>query len=117
MARFFRRGSGEPGAGSGRGRGVAGAARSTGYLLASLVMLVTGIVALIIVIGIALVVLEANKDNSVVKALLDAAKFLVGPFKDVFTLDNRKLEVAVNYGLATVIYVIVGSFIARLLRR
>ncbi len=32
-------------------------------------------------------------------------------------MSNRKVEVAVNYGLAALVYFIVGSLIARLLRR
>jgi hypothetical protein len=85
--------------------------------LASIVTLITGIVALVIVIGIALVVLGANEDNAIVEAILDAAKFLVGPFEDVFDLDKRKAKIAVNYGLAAVVYVFVGSLIARIIRR
>ncbi|MFN2616784.1 MAG: hypothetical protein ABR581_06630 [Thermoleophilaceae bacterium] len=71
----------------------------------------------IIVAGILLVVLEANKSNDIVKAVLDAAKFLVGPFKNVFSLDSHKATTAVNWGLAAAVYLLVGSLIARLLRR
>ena len=71
----------------------------------------------IIVVGILLVVFEANKSNDIVSALLDAAKFLVGPFEDVFKPDDPKVKVAVNYGLAAVIYAINGGLIAKLLRR
>jgi hypothetical protein len=85
--------------------------------LAALVSLVTGLVALLIVLGIALVVLEANRDNAIVDALLDAAEFLVEPLDDVFELERRKTMVAVNWGIATVLYVIAGRFLVRLLRR
>ena len=61
--------------------------------------------------------LEANRDNDIVNAILDAAKFLAGPFDGMFTPDDRKVEVAVNWGIALVVYVIVGRFISRLLRR
>ena len=87
------------------------------WVLARIVSIVTAVVVALIVIGILLVVLKANKDNQVVKWLLDAAKFLVGPFKDVFKPHDAKLKVAVNYGLAAAIYAIVGGFIAKLLRR
>ena len=80
-------------------------------------MLVTSIVVGLIVLGIVLVVLGANDSNTIVQAIEDAAKFLVGPFKDIFSLSNRKVEVAVNYGLAALVYLIIGNLIARLLRR
>jgi hypothetical protein len=69
------------------------------------------------VLGILLVVLEANRNNEVVDAALDVARFLAGPFRDVFDLSDRKVEVAVNYGLAAVVYVAVAGVIARLLVR
>src|SRR4051794_13805585 len=86
-------------------------------VLARGVDIVVAIVALIIAVGILLVVLEANPANDLVKAVHDAARWLVGPFADVFTLDDRKLMVAVNWGLALVVYVVVGRLVAGLLRR
>ena len=64
-----------------------------------------------------LVVLEANPSNDIVEAIHDAAAWLVGPFEDFFSLDDRKLEVAVNWGLALLVYVLVGRTVAGLLRR
>lgn len=93
------------------------AARKGLWGIARIVSLITAIVVGLIVIAIVLVLLDANKSNDIVKALLDAAEFLVGPFKDVFKPDGAKAKVAVNYGLAAVIYAIVGGLIARLLRR
>jgi hypothetical protein len=93
------------------------AARRGAWTLARLVNLVAGVVATIVVLGILLVVLEANRSNDIVNAALDAARWLAGPFKDLFTLDNHKTEVAVNYGIAAVVYLAVGGLIARLLRR
>lgn len=100
-----------------RGGGAARAARTGLWGVARIVSLITAIVVGLIVIGIVLTLLEANKDNQIVSWLLDAAKFLVGPFKDIFKPDGAKLKVAVNWGLAAVVYAIVGGLIARLLRR
>jgi hypothetical protein len=72
---------------------------------------------LLIVVGILLVVFEANRDNDIVDALLDAGEFLVEPFDDVFEPERRKVRVAVNWGLAAVIYSVAGALIAGLLRR
>jgi hypothetical protein len=108
MARLRRRGRGA-GAGRVARRGLWGVAR--------IVSLITAVVVGLIVIGILLTLFDANKDNQIVKWVLDAGKFLVGPFKDVFKPDSAKTKVAVNWGLAAVIYAIVGGLIVRLLRR
>ena len=86
-------------------------------LLARVVDVVVAVVAVIIAAGVLLVVLEANPGNAIVEAVLDAARWLVGPFRDFFTLDDRKLEVAVNWGLALLVYVVAGRLVAGLLRR
>ena len=65
------------------------AARRGSHLLGRLLMLLTLLVVGLIVLGIVLVVLEANTENVLVNAVLDAAKFLVGPFENVFDLKNR----------------------------
>jgi len=112
----FRRNRGEPRGGAREG-GANRAARRGAWGIARIINLIAGLVAAVIVIGILLVVLEANTGNDIVKALLDAAKFLAGPFKDIFNLDDRKLEVAVNWGLAALVYVAVARLITRLLVR
>lgn len=99
-----------------RGAGVAAGARSGLALLARLVSLITAIVVGIIVIGIVLVLLKANTGNQIVSFFHDTAETLVGPFKDVFSIKGRK-GTAVNWGLAAVVYAIVGGFIVRLLSR
>jgi hypothetical protein len=86
-------------------------------VLARVIELAVAVVAVIIAVGVLLVVLEANRANDIVAAILDAARWLVGPFRDFFTIDDPKLEVAVNWGLALVVYVVVGRGIAALLRR
>ncbi len=52
-----------------------------------------------------------------VEGVHDLGKTLVGPFKDLFKIDNAKVAIAVNWGLAALLYLIVGSLIARILRR
>ena len=98
----------------------AGAGRSARrglWTLARIVNLITAAVVGLLVVGIALVVLEANKSNDVVNWLLDAARFLAGPLDDVFKLHNHKVAVAVNWGLALLVYVVVGRTVAGFLRR
>jgi hypothetical protein len=106
---------------TGRDTGVTATARrgvGGGFFLAArLVMLAVSIVVAIIVVAILLQVLDANSSNTIVKNIHDAGKTLVGPFKDLFTIKNAKVAIAVNWGLAALVYLIVGSIIARILRR
>src|SRR4051812_2076406 len=103
--------SGGVAAGAGR------TARRGMWGLARLVGLITSLVVAVLVIGILLVGLGANQSNDIVSALLDAARFLAGPLDDVFKLDSHKATVAVNWGLAALVYALIGGLIARLLRR
>ncbi len=86
-------------------------------VLASVIDVVVAVVAVIIALDVLLVVLEANRSNDIVKLVHDAGRWVVGPFKDIFSLDDRKLEVAINWGIALVVYVTVGRLVASLLRR
>lgn len=85
--------------------------------LARFITLLATVVALVLVLGIVLVVLEANRSNDLVQAVRDAASFLAGPFDGLFTLDSNKAEKAVNWGIAAVVWFAVGRLIARLLLR
>lgn len=91
------------------------AIRRGAWTLARILIGIARLVAAALALGIVLVVLEASRSNEVVDAALDVARFLAGPLRDVFDLSDRKLEVAVNYGLAAVVYVAVASVIARVL--
>jgi hypothetical protein len=86
---------------------------SAGGGLARLVRLAAGVIAAIIVAGILLVVLKANPTNSVVSTVHDMARGLVGPFDGMFKLDDAKTAVAVNWGIAAFVYLILGALIAR----
>lgn len=77
--------------------------------------LAAGLVAALIVLGIAFVALKANPHNSIVSDVHDAARFLVGPFDGLFTPHDHRLAVAIDWGIAAVVYVIVGRLVARLL--
>jgi hypothetical protein len=86
-------------------------------LLAGVVRAATAVVVGILVVAILLIVLEANASNDIVSWFHDAGSWLAGPFKNLFSIDNRKVEVAVNWGLAAVVYGFVGGFIVRMLAR
>jgi hypothetical protein len=73
--------------------------------------------ALIIVVAIVLFLVGANPSNQIVSAIHDAGAWLAGPFKNLFSIHNAKLAMAVNWGLAALAYLIVGHIIASLLVR
>jgi len=87
------------------------------YALAKLVRTATTVAVVLIVAGILIHVLGANTSNGIVSAVNDAAKWLTQPFHNVFHLSGKKANVAVNWGLAAVIYAIAGGFIASMLAR
>lgn len=71
----------------------------------------------LIVVGIILVLLEANRNNEIVDWLIGAGELLAEPFDNVFQPEGKKARVGVNWGLAAVVYAFVGGLIVRLLRR
>jgi hypothetical protein len=93
------------------------AATSARLTLARVVHAIAALVAAILVLGILLVVLKANHSNGIVKAVEDAARFLAGPFKSLFNLSSHRAEVAVNWGIAAVVWYALGRVIMRLLLR
>jgi hypothetical protein len=86
-------------------------------LLARVVQLVVSIVVLIIVAGILLVVLKANPANSIVSEVHDWARWLAGPFDGMFSFHSANDAIAVNWGIAAAVYLVVGVLIARLIGR
>src|SRR5688572_26045432 len=110
---------------TGRARGRAAGARARAGMaarrgmwgVARVVRLITSVIVGLIVVGILLVLLEANRDNAIVDWLVGAGDSLSQPFHGIFTPDARKAQVAVNWGIAAVVYALIGGFIARLLRR
>ena len=86
-------------------------------MLARVVRMAAGVVVALLVAGILIHVLEANTSNDIVSAVNDAAKWLAQPFHNLFTPSGQKARIAANWGLAAVVYAIVGGLIARLLAR
>jgi len=80
-----------------------------------MIKIVTALVVGVIVVGILCHLLGANASNGVVSTIYDIDRFLVGPFRGLFTLKDAKAEIAVNWGIAAVVYAVVGALIARLL--
>ena len=85
--------------------------------IARVVMLVGSVVALILVAGIVLTLLGANPANQIVRLVDDAARWLAGPFDRLFRFNNHKTQVAVDWGLAAVVYFAISRFISRMIVR
>lgn len=85
-------------------------------LLASLVGLASVVAALILVLYIVVVVFKANPANVIVRDVKDVARPLAWVFRDLFTPKSERLRVLVNYGIAAIVYLLVGRLIVRVLR-
>jgi xanthine/uracil permease len=87
------------------------------FLLARIVRLITAVVVGFIVVGIVLHLLDANSGNAIVSFVYDVAGWLVTPFKGIFSPDGAHARIAANWGLAAVVYALVGGVVSRLLAR
>lgn len=87
------------------------------HLVARVITAIAAILALIIALAILFRILAANPDNAIVSFIDDLARGLVGPFDGMFKPRDRKVEVAVNWGIALLVYLVVGALLARLVHR
>ena len=95
----------------------AGAVAALGTGIARLVRLAAIVLALIIGLGIAFKALGANSHNTIVSGVHDAGHALASPFNNMFKVDGAKATLAVNWGIAVVVYLAVGFAIARFVAR
>jgi uncharacterized Tic20 family protein len=78
---------------------------------------IASVVVLIIVAAILLVVFNANPANSIVSEVHSWGRWLAGPFDGMFSFKNPNDAIAVNWGIAAVVYVLVAALIALLIGR
>ena len=85
--------------------------------IASLVWLVAVVCALFLAVGALMVALKMNQDNAIVSFVIDGAKKLdFGKFKE-FTGKSAQVKGAlVNWGIAALIYLVVGRILDRVIR-
>lgn len=81
-------------------------------MLARLVRLAAGIAVLILAVGIAIRLFDIRS-----ALVTDAARWLDRPFRSVFSANDPKLEVALDYGLAAVVYSVAAAVVTSLLAR
>ena len=85
--------------------------------VAALVWLVAVVCALILAIGALVVALKMNQHNAIVSFFTDAAgKLDFGDFKKFHGHDATTKSALVNWGIAAVIYLVIGKILDRLIR-
>jgi hypothetical protein len=87
------------------------------FAIARLIALIGSLVAFVLAVAILLVVLGANRDNEIVRAVVDAGRWLAGPFDGMFNLRHHRTEIAVNWGIAAVVYFALSRLLARVVAR
>ena len=85
--------------------------------LARLLRTVAGLVAAVIVAAILLKVFSANPHNVIVSDIHDAGRWLATPFNNLFHPKNGNVALAVNWGLAALVYLVIGHALATLIAR
>jgi hypothetical protein len=86
-------------------------------LLASLIWLIAVLAAAVLALGALFTALDqANQSNEIVRWVLDRGHEIVGPFKDLFRLETAKNTLLVNWGIAALVYLIVGKIVERFIR-
>jgi len=91
--------------------------RYGGSHAALVIRVVADIIAAIIGLWILLYVLNANRGNDLVVFVQDAARWLAGWSYDLFDLEPGWFQVLINYGIAAVVYLLVGHALAARIRR
>lgn len=86
--------------------------RSGANSAGTIVAVVADIMALILGLWILMYLLDANPGNSFVQFIHDAARWLAGWSHDLFTFDEAWARVVCGYGLAAVVYLLIGHAIA-----
>lgn len=89
----------------------------TANVVARVVSVISIVVAVIFALHVFFSLANANQGNGFVQFIYGLAKVLVLGFGDVFTPDDAKIGLVLNYGLAAIIYLVVGHLIVRALRR
>src|SRR5690606_31362496 len=84
------------------------------------VRVLTGVltaIAVIILVYLVLILLEANPANPLVDFIGAIADWFAWLFHDMFTADNAKVHALINYGLAALAYLLLGAFVHAVGRR
>ncbi|GAA2988580.1 hypothetical protein [Actinokineospora diospyrosa] len=96
-----------------RGRNLSTAAG----VLAGAVRWIGLVAAAVLVAHVVLVMADASRANMITAEVRAVAGALALVFKNLFTLEDVKLAVLINYGIAAVVWLAVSSMVAKFIRR
>ncbi len=80
-------------------------------------MAAAGIIAIILVLHIIFVLIGTNPGNSIVSTDGNWAGHLAAWFKGMFTTSSARWNAVLDYGLATIMYLVVGRLASGLVER
>lgn len=86
-------------------------------IAASLVVILATAAAVVLALHIVFVVVKTNQDNGIVQFVDDVAGTLAWQFKGLFLAGGKNMQVFVNFGLAAIVYLVLGRLASGLLRR
>ena len=92
-------------------------ARRGAGLLASVLRVVGLLIVAVLVVFIVLTLLDANFANTFAAAVRDLADYFDLGLSNLFLPANPKVGVALNYGVAAVIWYAITAVVVRLVRR
>src|SRR5438105_680437 len=96
------------------GAATVGAVGAGVVTLARLVMTLAALIALLIGLAIVLRDVGANSSNSIVEGIHEGANFFAGSFSGLIkSTGHPKREISIDWGIALVVYLIVGGLLAR----
>lgn len=84
---------------------------------AVVVRIIADVMAVILGLWILMYLFDANRANDLVNFVQDAANWLAGWSRDLFTMDTDWLRTTLNYGLPAVVYLLVGHAVASRMSR
>ncbi|HEX2142919.1 MAG TPA: hypothetical protein VHG10_00270 [Glycomyces sp.] len=87
-------------------------------VIVHIVTAIFGLIALIILLHLAFILLEANPANPLVNFIGDLANWFAWLFRDMFTnIEDPKVRAVVNYGIAALVYLAIGGILSGVGRR
>lgn len=91
--------------------------RRSDSIAANIISAIGAFIAVILVAHVLFVLFGANAANTLVTFVREWAAVLALWFHNLFQTGNATMDLIVNYGLAIIFWLVVTSFIARLVAR
>jgi len=96
---------------------VAATMRRAAYAVAGVLNTIGLAIVAVIVLHIVLTLLDANPENTAARLIRELAEFFDLGLANLFLLAEPKAQIAVNYGVAALIWLVVTTVVVRLVRR